>query len=193
MISYRTTRRPMKLCGVQLQMVLVLAVVCIIMYVFYISKDIVHVEKEMRILRHDVDTLNMKLKQMARHQSKPPAFMAAQVLVPNIPSTAVFGVDDDVSIGSKIGIEGKDDVVVEAVASEDSGEADDVAADVVDLAALAAADDQDDDVPPPTKPPPPSRDIASLSWAELKERCKQRNIPIKGCTKEQLIAKLGES
>ena len=172
----------MKFCGLQLHMVLVLAVICIILYVFYISKDIVHVEKEMRILRHDLDALNMKLKQVARHQTKP-TFMTAQVVVPPL---AFDGDDaaDEVSIGSKIPID-----VVNTMDVDDGMAIED---EVVSLASEVVEENK-------SSPSPPPKDdldldaIKSLSWAELKERCKQRNIPIKGCTKEQLIGKLAEA
>lgn len=154
-------------------MVLVLAVICIIMYVIYISKDISHIEKELRIIRHDLDTQAVKMKQLARHAK--PAFVTAQVVVP----PAAFGdedinIMDDVSIGSKvlpIDVDITDDVA-HADAPEDV------------LGDTLSNENEVDEAP--------KEDIKSLSWAELKERCKQRNIPIKGCTKEQLIAKLAD-
>ena len=169
MISMLITSR-MKFCGLQLHMVLVLAVICIIMYVFYISKDISHLEKELRILRHDVDTQTMKMKQMVR-QSKP-SFVTAQVVVP----PAAF-MDDEVSIGSKVL---PIDVDIIAPQQPPSGQGSEEEEDVVVAAEVEIEEIEE------------KEDIKSLSWSELKERCKQRNIPIKGCTKEQLIAKLAE-
>ena len=217
----------MKFTGMHLHLILVAAVICVVLYVFYISRDIVLIDKEVKAL-HDRLDIMMKASPPGatpRPNAKPmpttspmvggapyprptpapvPTAPVAQVakaapVAPRQPpavlqqSRVTFISDDD------------DDDETEDMVSDDMSSSVDIQADVVKM----EADDDDsqsdttdklkqmldaEDTPHVTPQPVPAvPSFESLSWAEIKDRCKKLNITIRGSTKDQLIHKLKEA
>ena len=65
----------MKFSGLHFQMVLVIALICVIVYVFYISKDILIIDNELRSVK---DQLQSMQKQMTRPHPVPVKSVAQQ-------------------------------------------------------------------------------------------------------------------
>jgi hypothetical protein len=235
----------MKFTGMHLHLILVAAVICVVLYVFYISRDIVLIDKEVKALHDRLDILmkasppSATSRPMNVVNAKPmpnstpmvggapyPRPTPAPVTAAPVSSTAqaapeaprqppassppvapkhtqrvTFVSDDDDDTEDE----------TEDMVSDDMSSSIDIQAHVVKM----EADDDDSQsdttdklkqmldavdtpvVPPPSPAPAPASVPAvpgfeSLSWAEIKDRCKKLNISIRGSTKDQLIHKLKE-
>lgn len=67
----------MKFGGMHLHMILVIAVICVVIYVFYVSKDIVSIDKEVKTLQAKVDAMANRMQ-----MTPPPQQMAGGLKTP---------------------------------------------------------------------------------------------------------------
>ncbi len=241
-----------KFSGLHLHMVLVLAVICVVAYVFYISKDIVALDREIKMLHGKVEQLASRLQSAPQQQPRPQQGAAAQAppgalqqqqakmmaqaraaglpaktgvatpapavypaktqMAARHPSAAqhqhaaplpkVFQIDDDTED------ETEDETEEETEQTEQSEEeltetGSDTAERVKEILSNveASAEAEVDAAPVKIKEPtvevedsaPAADAIQKLSWNEIKDKCRELGIPIKGSNKEQLLAKLVEA
>lgn len=194
----------MKFSGLHLHMVLVLAVICVVVYVFYVSRDIVTLDKEVKMLHSKVEQLAARAMQQrplpppqqhaamqppiqakpmprpaASPSMAPPVVPASQGVPPSAmpsPPLAAVAEEDDISeSGSYTETETSSETtekIKEILNEVDS------ASSTKDIEVLSTTEAV---VTP---------DYSKLSWNEIKEKCRERGIPIKGFNKEQLLAKL---
>ena len=185
----------MKINSMQLHIVLVVAVICLIIYVFYISRDIASLERQVGDLQDSMDkTLKQVVARFAGggNSNKPIAAAFPDVGVVHAverpapsfqPSDEAF---EEISFEDlKISAAQEPEFVTvnDGEGADPIDELDDVvnSKDVVIEAATTA--------PAPTQ----KTDVRSMSWNNIKDLCRKSNIPIKGFTKEQLIQKLSET
>jgi hypothetical protein len=243
-----------KFSGLHLHMVLVLAVICVVAYVFYISKDIVALDREIKMLHGKVEQLASRMQSpsqqpprpsgaapgggsaaLQQQQAKlmaqargtavpqgvaktaavtpapavfPPAKAAGAAPVPPRPQAPqqvpqqqatprpkVFEIEDS---------EEEEDTTEEETTEETEDEIPETGSDTAERvkellsnveAGGSGASGVEVKVEEPVvevKESPPDS-LQKLSWTEIKDKCREMGIPIKGSNKEQLLGKLVEA
>ncbi len=158
--------RKMKLGGLHMHMVLVIAMICVIIYVFYISKDIMTLDKEVRVLKVKLQTMEQMQQQQTLSQLKSVSIPQQQ----QQPKAEVIDITEE-------DLESVDSEKIKSMLNNESE------IDELEKANETAMNEnvvvQDESV-----------DYHNLSWNELKQVCKDKGLTIKGFSKEQLIEKL---
>jgi hypothetical protein len=206
----------MKFCGgnssFHLQMILVIAVICLIVYVLYVSKDIVALEKQAQLHRQQLDD-HAKHIAFLLNSSTSGASISARVSVPppsleikkgrggsaDVADAAEEDAFDIVSIvGSLPEVVAVHDEDIVAVHDEDIVVVKD--ADEDEPVLVADDDDGDEDavkideeekeVPADENTPRISDEknkVQKMSWAELKMYSKELGLSSRNMNKEQLM------
>lgn len=193
-------------------MVLVIAVICVIIYVFYVSRDILTIDKEIKNLRNQINLIQQHLvtpplvqaQAQAQAQAQPSAF-------PHATKYALeAGADDnDEDDSGSIDSERIQQILDTIQAEQNSGDVSDAGAGAV--AGAVVADDAGAGVGAATAEADVGSDAASdedggvegdidddtaveplinkMTIMKLRSLCKENNITAKG-SKEQLIERL---
>jgi hypothetical protein len=193
----------MKFNGLHLHMILVVVMICIVVYVYYVSKDIITIDREMKNVKAQVNTIQQYLttnqlpSQESPVQRPPPPPVAQLPQSPDADADADDDVDDasvdtdkikhlinSIQDESDTQSELADDVVSDAEedAHDVDVEHDDATQIVHDMVEKIIKDVEDGAI---------SNDVASneMPIAKLRGMCKQQGISGKG-SKDELVARL---
>jgi hypothetical protein len=231
-----------KFSGLHLHMVLVLAVICVVAYVFYISKDIVALDREIKMLHGKVEQLAGRLQSPSQQPPRPqqgaapaaaqqqaklmaqaraatapqgvtktsspapavfpakaaapvPARPQAQPAVVPTPRPKVFEIADETedTEGSEDTEETEDELTETSSADSDTAERVKEILSNVEAGAEAQVEKVEVEEPVIEVQASPAESLQKLSWTEIKDKCREMGIPIKGSNKEQLLGKLVEA
>jgi hypothetical protein len=171
--------------SIQLHVILILLVVCVIVYVLYISKDILFLEKQFKIQQQQLEDQHKQIRNILRATSRggwagveskdAPVQALAFELDEALEEVSIADLKiEDPSVPDDKPIESM--TVKEEVLSEED--------------TISIVDTEDMEIEPSATTSLTEEEMKSMTWTEVKALCKERNISIKGLTKEQLIQKV---
>jgi hypothetical protein len=176
----------MKFSGLHLHMILVVVIICIILYIFYVSKDIITLDSQVRQLRLKLDLLEQKTQQT---QFTPaPTMSSVQLQVEQQDLVHVPIVEevhgDNESVNSE-----KITEMLSAIAETNEEHVEEptlVKADVEEETEIHEEEHVDNPEEMPSTTDENTGEERSLSLSELKDLCKKHGLFAKG-GKKQLI------
>jgi uncharacterized membrane protein len=178
----------MKFSGLHLHMALVVALICVIVYVFYISKDILTIDTEVRNLKKQVEAVQRAIQQPAQAPvaPAPPVAPLAPVFFPpstqEVPLTNASPPSPPSSVSDEAS--DADEVTSEVESERIRGMMTQIQTSLGESPeATGTTDATIDDSPEPS---------TSFTLAELKTLCKEKGLSVKG-TKDQLLERLSQA
>jgi hypothetical protein len=189
----------MKFNGLHLHMILVVVMICIVVYVYYVSKDIITIDREMKNVKAQVNTIQQYLTANKLPPQEAPVQRPSPPPVAELPQSPDADADDDaddasvdtdkikhlinsIQDESDTQSEVADDVVSDEIGVDAEVEHDDATQIVHDMVEKIIKDVEDGAI---------SNDVASneMPIAKLRGMCKQQGISGKG-SKDELVARL---
>lgn len=182
----------MNFSGFHLHMALVIGLICIVIYVFYVSKDIVTIDREVRSLRARIETLQKQTANMALNQVSP-----SPVPVVNSHASTQVDVPATCEVPVVTGNDKKNDENEDDLESVDSGKIQQLLSHIDEeehqVAEVSVLEEKvDEDIKSSISPPSTDTLSKDISATELRELCKKNGLANKG-TKKQLLDTLKEN
>lgn len=174
----------MKLFGSHVYIAILVVLVCLVLYVFYVSKDIVTLDSEVRTLKGQFEQVLQTMQTFSSNTNKSvsqhtKASQVSQQTMEQVPSsTHVISSQEESDVLEQVQnmiVHVEDDVVDEKVDDSILEDVEDDSQKVEEVQEVVDAEvDQETD------------DKQSYSFQELKDLCKQNGLHTKG-TKKQLL------
>lgn len=218
----------LKFSNLHLHMVLVVAIICVVAYVFYISKDIVAIDREIKMLHGKVEQLANALSQGPRPvgnvvqqqqampvrppaaapaqtrpvvpAAKPVAPAAAQAAAPTLmkkptaPATTqkAIIIEEDSEDETETATEDETETGTESSDSDTTERIKEILSNVEQQQQATTTPEPVVEAIVQDSQTSNAETLQKLTWNEIKDRCRELGIPIKGSNKDQLLAKLVE-
>jgi hypothetical protein len=169
----------MKFSGFHLHMALLVVVICLVLYIFYVSKDIVSLDKEVRVLKQKVDAIGQHQTNHITQEAIVQTMQMQkemQLATPPRSQREAFVVEEEVDEVESINTENIQEMLtnIENQPEQDVTESGENVEENVEDENVEEEQVEEEQV-----------EEKSLSFQELKELCKKNGLHAKG-TKKQL-------